>query len=492
MTYSKQLDIVLIMRLDKLPCEVFNAVHKHLLIKPHDSIIVAVSGGPDSVALIKILDSINSSKNLRLSLFIAHLNHQLRGKSSEEDAQFVQNLSEDLSLPFLLKSVDIQKIADQTKRSIEETARRERYKFFMESAQKHNTSAVAIGHTADDNTETILHRILRGTGTLGLGGIPIKRPLVSGSAIQLIRPLLFTWRKEIIEYLREKQFTYRTDASNYEPIYLRNKIRLELIPLLENQYNPNIKNLLIQLCQILNINNEYLISEAKNILKASTREEREGSYSIDTYTLTKQPKILQYFALREILNILQIPLSEITYKHYTKILNEITRKGKGRYFQLPEKLSLWHEHGMLHFQKDLLRKPCIPLSETPIQIPGTTPVYPLGQLVCEIFDMQNFSLETYKKSKTKNEELFDMQSIDMPVTVRGRKAGDKISPLGTNGHKKLKDIFIDKKISVKERDAIPIVVMKNQPIWAIGICIDNKVKVTTNTRKLLKLTFYRN
>jgi tRNA(Ile)-lysidine synthase len=480
------------MRLDKLPCEVFNAVHKHLLIKPHDSIIVAVSGGPDSVALIKILDSINSSKNLRLSLFIAHLNHQLRGKSSEEDAQFVQNLSEDLSLPFLLKSVDIQKIADQTKRSIEETARRERYKFFMESAQKHNTSAVAIGHTADDNTETILHRILRGTGTLGLGGIPIKRPLVSGSAIQLIRPLLFTWRKEIIEYLREKQFTYRTDASNYEPIYLRNKIRLELIPLLENQYNPNIKNLLIQLCQILNINNEYLISEAKNILKASTREEREGSYSIDTYTLTKQPKILQYFALREILNILQIPLSEITYKHYTKILNEITRKGKGRYFQLPEKLSLWHEHGMLHFQKDLLRKPCIPLSETPIQIPGTTPVYPLGQLVCEIFDMQKFSLETYKKSKTKNEELFDMQSIDMPVTVRGRKAGDKISPLGTNGHKKLKDIFIDKKISVKERDAIPIVVMKNQPIWAIGICIDNKVKVTTNTRKLLKLTFYRN
>jgi tRNA(Ile)-lysidine synthase len=106
--------------------------------------------------------------------------------------------------------------------------------------------------------------------------------------------------------------------------------------------------------------------------------------------------------------------------------------------------------------------------------------------------MQKFSLETYKKSKTKNEELFDMQSIDMPVTVRGRKAGDKISPLGTNGHKKLKDIFIDKKISVKERDAIPIVVMKNQPIWAIGICIDNKVKVTTNTRKLLKLTFYRN
>lgn len=480
------------MRLDKLPCKVFNAVHKHLLIKPHDSIIVAVSGGPDSVALIKILDAINSSKNLRLGLFIAHLNHQLRGKSSEEDAQFVQNLSEDLSLPFLLKSVDIQKIADQTKRSIEETARRERYKFFMESAQKYNASAVATGHTADDNTETILHRILRGTGTLGLGGIPIKRPLVSSSVIQLIRPLLFTWRKEIIEYLRERQFTYRTDASNYEPIYLRNKIRLELIPLLENQYNPTIKNLLVQLCQILNMNNEYLIPEAKNILKASTREEREGSYTIDTHFLTKQPKILQYFALREILNILQIPLNKITYEHYTKILDEITRKGKGRHFQLPGKVSLWYEHGMLHFQKDLLHKPCIPLSEITIKIPGTTPVYPLGQLVSEIFDMQNFSLEAHKKSKTQTEEIFDMQSVELPITVRGRKKGDKISPLGTDGHKKLKDIFIDKKISVNERDAIPIIAMNNQPIWVIGMCIDNKVKVTSNTRKLLKLTFYRN
>lgn len=480
------------MRLDKLPCEVLNTVHKHLLVKPHDSIIVAVSGGPDSVALITILNSINSGKNLNLSLFVAHLNHQLRGKSSEEDAQFVKNLSKNLSLPFLLKSVDIQKIADQTKRSIEETARRERYKFFMESAQKHNACAIAIGHTADDNTETILHRILRGTGTLGLEGIPIKRPLVSGSAIQLIRPLLFTWRKEVIEYLREKECVYRTDASNYEPIYLRNKIRLELIPLLENQYNPNIKNLLMQLGQILNINNEYLISEAKNIVKAVTKEERECTYIIDTHLLAKQPKILQYFALREILNILQIPLNEITYKHYTKILDEITREGKGRHFQLPGKLSLWHEHGMFHFQKDLFHKPCIALSETTVKIPGNTPVYPLGHLVSEIVDMQNFSMEAYKKNKTKNEEIFNIQSIEMPITVRGRKKGDKISPLGTNGHKKLKDIFIDKKIPVKERDTTPIVAMNNQPIWVIGICIDNKVKVTPNTRKFLKLTFHRN
>lgn len=478
------------MRLDKLPFKVFNTINKYHLVKPHDSIIVAVSGGPDSVALLKILHTINSAKNLRLRLLIAHLNHQLRGTSSEEDAQFVQNLSKDLSLPFIYKKVDIRKIADQTKRSIEEAARMERYKFFMESAQEYSVSTVAIGHTADDNVETLLHRIIRGTGTLGLGGIPIKRPLATGSTIQLVRPLLFSWRREIIEYLGKEHCTYRTDESNYESIYLRNKIRLELVPLLENQYNPNIKALLIQLCQILNMNNEYLVSEAKKIVKDSTVEGREDLYTINTHFLTKQPKILQYLAFREILNRMQIPLKEITYEHYTKIFDEITRKGKGRHFQLPGKLYLWHEHGMLHFKKEPLYKPCVPLTKVAVEIPGTTPIYPLGQLVSEILDIQDFSLEAYKKTKTKYEEVFDLQRITMPISVRGRKEGDTISPLGINGHKKLKDLFIDKKIPRKERDAIPIVVMNDQPIWVVGICMDNTVKVTPNTRKILKLTIH--
>lgn len=479
------------MRLDKLVFKIFNTINKHHLVKPYDSIIVAVSGGPDSVALLKSLHSINSTKNLHLNLFIAHLNHQLRGRHSEEDAQFVENLSKDLSLPFILKSVNIQKIAEQTKRSIEEAARIERYTFFRELAQGYNASAVAVGHTADDNIETFLHRIIRGTGTPGLGGIPIQRPLVTDSTIQLVRPLLFVWRKEIIEYLKKEQLNYRTDASNYEPRYLRNKIRLELIPLLENQYNPNIKPLLAQLCHILNINNEYLISETKKILKESTVEERDDLYTINSHFLTTQPKILQHLAFREILIRMQIPLKEVTYEHYTKISDEITRKGKGRYFQLPGKVCLWHEHGLLHLKKDLFHTPCLPLSEVTIQIPGTTTVYPLGQLVSEILDIQGFSLEAYKKTKTRYEEIFDLQSITMPISVRGRKNGDTISPLGINGHKKLKDLFIDKKIPVKGRDAIPIVVMNNLPIWVIGISIDNKVKVTPHTKKILKLTFQR-
>ncbi len=480
------------MRLPALSFKVFRTIHKYNLIKPNDSIIVGVSGGPDSVALLRTLHSINSTKELHLRLLVAHLDHQLRGKSSEEDAQFVQNLSKSLSLPFILKSVNIQKIADQTKSSVEETARRERYKFFMESSQKYNAPLIAVGHTADDNVETILHRIIRGTGILGLGGIPIKRPFTKGSAVQLVRPLLFAWRKEIIEYLEKERLNYRTDTSNYETIYLRNKIRLELIPFLESQYNPNVKNILMQLCQILNTNNEYVSAEAKKIVHDITIEVTGDSYSINTHLLAKQPEILQYFVFQEILTTMQIPLKEITFDHFIKMIHEIPKTGKGRHLQLPGGFHVWHEHGTLYLKKEPLHKPCkLFPSEIAVQIPGITSLYPLGQLISEVLDAQDLPLEKYKKTKTKYEEIFSLESITMPITVRLRKNGDTISPLGIQGHKKLKDIFIDKKIPLNERDTTPIVVMNGQPIWVIGICIDNRVKVTPATKKILKLTFQR-
>ncbi|MCF6158180.1 MAG: tRNA lysidine(34) synthetase TilS [wastewater metagenome] len=480
------------MKLNRLPFEIFKIINRYSLIKLHDSIVIGVSGGPDSVALLKILHTLNIVKDLKLHLIVAHLNHQLRGKDSSDDVRFVENLSRDLSLPFFSKNVNIQVLSDQTKSSIEETARRERYKFFMELSLKHNAISVATGHNADDNVETLLHRIIRGTGLLGLGGIPIKRSLKEDPPIQLIRPLLFTWRREIIAYLEREQFHYRIDKSNYETGYFRNRIRIELIPLLENRFNPNIKNTLIQLCQILNANNEYLSSEAEKILTDCTIESTSDSYSIDVNFLRKQPKVLQHVVLQKILNTMNVPLKEITYKHYTRILNEIIKMGKGRYFQFPGRLYSWYEHRILYFRKGALFKPYKPLiSGTSIRIPGVTPIYPLGQIVSEIQDVRDFSLETFKKHKTEYEEAFDLQSIIMPLVVRSRKKGDTVSPLGMDGHKKLKDLFIDKKVPVNERDTIPVVAMSDHPIWVIGVCIDRRVKINPNTKKIVKLTFQK-
>ena len=147
---------------------------------------------------------------------------------------------------------------------------------------------------------------------------------------------------------------------------------------------------------------------------------------------------------------------------------------------------------MLYFRKGEPYQLSPPrVSETLIQIPGVTSIPHAGQLIAEVVDVCDVSLDVFRKSKTRNEEIFDLESITMPVAVRGRKDGDVISPLGVSGHKKLKDLFIDKKIPRMDRDAIPIVVMKNQPIWVIGICIDNKVKVNPDTKKILKLTFQK-
>ncbi|MCF6149848.1 MAG: tRNA lysidine(34) synthetase TilS [Candidatus Kuenenia sp.] len=465
-------------------------INKYQLIQPNDSIIVGVSGGPDSVALLKTLCALNSEENLRLRLYVAHLNHQLRGDFSEEDAQFVQNLSKELSLPFISKRVNIRKIASETKLSLEETARKERYKFYLEASQSYNVSHIATGHTADDNAETLLHRIIRGTGVLGLGGIPIKRPLSHHTSVFIIRPLLFAWKSEILEYLKKDHTKYRIDASNYEKDYTRNKIRLELIPLLENKYNPNIKNALSQLSQILNINNEHLFAECKTAFENATIYKSDRTHILDTDFLLKQPKILQYLLLRKLLHTMDIPLKALNYGHYSMILEGLAKKGKNWRFQLPGKITLWHEQGKLFLEKELFQKTFRELPEIFVKIPGMTQIGDIGSLTAELLERSDISLEKFKSSKTNYEELLDFECIKTPVIIRNRRNGDTISPLGTHGHKKLKKLFIDKKIPWRKRNHIPIVSMNNQPIWAVGVCLDDSVKITPGTKKVLKLTFH--
>jgi len=474
--------------LQKIEHKILKTMNKYHLIKPNESILISVSGGADSIALLRILHSINIAKKMHLRLLVAHLNHRLRGNSSEEDERFVREISKELSLPVFSKSIKIKKIAHDAKHSLEETARKERYKFLLEVAQSQKVSVVATGHTANDNAETILHRIIRGTGLLGLEGIPIKRPLYQDLTITLVRPLLFLRKKEILEYLENKQISYRTDTTNYDTTFMRNKIRHKLIPLLEEHYNFNIKNALVQLSQIIHENNEHLMAECKNILQEAVSEETENACTIDSRFLAKQPRILQYLTLQEILKKMDIPLKQFNYSHYTSILDDLIKKGRKRAVQLPGKLYLWNEHGHLHLEKGFPEK-CPKLPKTAIHLPGKTQIPNTGSIIAEILDARNVSLELYKSQKTKNEEIFDLQWITPPVFLRSRESGDTISPLGTTGRKKLKRLFIDKKIPCEERNHIPIIVMGNQPIWVVGVCIDNHVKVTPATKTILKLIY---
>jgi len=188
--------------------QVADVIREYNLFNANDKVLLGVSGGPDSVALLSLIYNTNRINPPYSEIFIAHLNHAIRGRESDEDEQFVTALAEKYETSLITEKRDIRKIARERKMSLEETARDERYKFFESAAEKAGANVIAVGHNADDNAETILHRIIRGTGITGVSGIRPKRKLTPISTISLVRPLLFTWRKEIIAYLEEENLSY--------------------------------------------------------------------------------------------------------------------------------------------------------------------------------------------------------------------------------------------------------------------------------------------
>ncbi|MFH1001963.1 MAG: tRNA lysidine(34) synthetase TilS, partial [bacterium] len=212
--------------------KVLQTIKKFDMLSFNDRILIGISGGPDSVTLLNIL--LSFKKRYNLSFFIAHLDHMLRGRESDEDVNFVKNLAQVFGLPCEIKSSNLTKITRKEHLTLEEAARKYRYKFFLETARKFETNKIALGHNADDQVETVLMRFLRGSGLEGLMGIPPVRG-------KIIRPLIECSRTEIEEYCKENKIEYRVDSSNKEVVYFRNKIRLELLPLLSKSYNKNIK-----------------------------------------------------------------------------------------------------------------------------------------------------------------------------------------------------------------------------------------------------------
>ena len=245
----------------QLKKQVAGVIREHNLFSANDRILIGVSGGPDSVALLSLIHNTSRTNPPYTEIFVAHLNHSIRGRESDEDKQFVTDLSEKYEVQLIAEKRDIIEIAREHKISLEEAARIERYKFFESAAEKVGANVIAVGHNADDNAETILHRIIRGTGITGVSGIRPKRKLTPISTINLIRPLLFTWRKDITAYLEEENLSYRVDSTNIEKDKLRNRIRLELIPHLEENYNAKIKKSLVTLGVTALQNCDYL--EAK-------------------------------------------------------------------------------------------------------------------------------------------------------------------------------------------------------------------------------------
>ena len=470
------------------------------MLTPGEGVVVAVSGGPDSVALLRLLHDLDKSQGRggkgegASPLHVAHLNHMLRGEESEGDERFVQGLASGLGLGFTTKRVDVRQEAAREKCAIEEAARRARYSFFEGLARELGMKVVAVGHTADDNAETVLHRIIRGTGLTGLAGMRPVREISRGSGIRLIRPLLSTWRQEVLDYLREKDVSYRIDSSNLQAGYLRNRIRLELLPLL-GEYNPRVKESLVRLAETAGKEYAVLEGEARKIIEAGLTRE-ETSYILETTLLKGQASFLQHLVFREVLGQIGLPLKRVASKHYEGLCSLV--EGWAGPISLPCGWEAEGREGRIIFTgwprrsgvsqyTPTQHKP----SETVLNVPGTTRLSNGAELKAELVDLAEGFLEDFRRTKTKEEEVFDLDRLELPLVVRTRRPGDRFWPLGAGGEKKLKDFFIDEKTPRPRRDDWSLVCDSKHPVWVVGLRMDERVKITPDTRRAIKLSILR-
>jgi tRNA(Ile)-lysidine synthase len=449
------------------------AMSHYQMLSPGDAVLVGVSGGPDSVALLDSLVAISPKWSLRL--VVAHLNHQLRGSTADEEAAFVNKIATALGLPCELASRDVGEYGIRHRLSVQEAARSVRYAFYDEAAAKHSADKIALGHHADDNAESILVHLLRGTGPLGLVGIP---PVRDG---RIIRPLIDLTRKEILAYLEQNGLEYVRDHSNLDTDYLRNRIRHQLLPLLREAYNPNMVDALNRLGSILRDEEDFWDLTVRRVFEELCRRTSQGMSLPVTKLSGLHPALLRRVVRRAILSV-KGDLKRIGHVHVQAVIQLLIGSSPSGRLTLPDGITVLRDREAVYF----LSEPPQEIAEFQHDIPGiqTTPIPEIGIAlkleVCdssEVSDPRSYPLTT---------ALFDMESIAFPLTVRSFKKGDRFNPLGMSGSQKVKTFFINQKITRSERLRCPILLSKGHIIWVGGYRIDDSVKITEKTRKILK------
>lgn len=457
--------------------KVKKTIKKFGMLSFGDKVVVGISGGPDSVALLHILKELTPP--FKISLSIAHLNHRFRGRDSDRDAEYVQELAKRLNLPVIVESRDVPAFIKEEGLSPEDGARRARYDFFARVAKQIKADKIALGHNADDQAETVLMRLLRGSGREGLGGIPPVRNLEDQSRkIQIIRPLIETTREEIEKYLKENRIKSRFDASNIEPVYLRNRIRLKLLPLL-TKYNPNIKSVLIRTAQLLREEDYYLEGIVNRHLGQVIKRRGKEKITLDIIKLSSLPSPIQRRLLRESLGLIKGNKLDINLAHIDNVLDLLKARGRAS-LDLPGNILVTKEYRRLSigFKKE---KKVFSFNYF-LKVPGITKIPEIG------LSFRTKILKTRPRALRKDLEkkaYFDYQRLKAPLSLRNREEGDRFQPLGMRGSKKLKDFFMDEKIPLKERERTSLLLSGKEIIWVVGQRISDKAKVTNKTKKIL-------
>jgi len=474
---------------ERLERRVLGFIQENKLVSSQRSLLVAVSGGQDSVCLLHILVKLQAE--LGIELYVAHLNHQLRGAESQADAQYVSNLAHRLGIPATIEQRDVKAYQVLKRISLEEAAREVRYTFLAQVAKSIGASRVAIGHTVDDHIETILMHLIRGTGTRGLRGLqPSNRWQSSGDSLIIVRPLLEVSREETAGYCHSYQLMPRIDTSNLSLSPLRNRIRYQLLPLLKS-YNPRITEALLRTARIAKDDLAFLDKEGAQ-LWGEIAQKQENTITLDKGGFLELPPALKRHLLRESIEKLLGNLKDIETRHIEEIISALT-KPAGKRISLPGGLIF-----EIEYDKYLLGQDPAALSPFPsligdfaLEIPGETQL-PGWYVKASIINREQMSEKGKPEGdKQSYKAYFDFSKTGDKLVVRGRQSGDRFQPLGMSQPKKLGEFMIDAKIPRSWRERIPIVCSPKHILWVVGWRIDERVKVTESTKQILCLEFKR-
>jgi tRNA(Ile)-lysidine synthase len=463
--------------------KVARTIARHRMLGAGDRVLAAVSGGADSTALLHLLHAMRA--RLGITLAVAHLNHGLRDRAADDDARFVEGLAERLGIVFHGERIHL----DPSRGSVEERGRQARYAFFHRLAEKYGYTKIALGHHMDDNAEAVLLHLLRGSGIRGLSGIPPVR------GRRIIRPLIDLRRPEIITLLQENGISFVQDASNADLRFDRNRIRRNLIPLLQKEFNPNVTAVLNRTADLCRQEEQWLQTLLAPILEEAMESLDPQSMLLNAQRLSVEPQAVQRRLLRDGLHRWRGSLKRIGMDHIDALTGLLGPHSEGKRLCLPNRIGAERSGALLRLTirsgRGCPAPPGAPDYQYEIPFPEENP--------CTISVPEsglsfNFTLTTGGNDPCRDASdgsavWFDADKVTLPLRIRNFRPGDRMRPSGLQGHRKVKKIFNDRKIPAARRQGTPLLVDGEEILWVVGVRRSEAALPTHSTcRKLLVRT----
>ena len=470
----------------KLLSKIERTIKKHGMLQPGDRVLVAVSGGPDSVALLRALQRL--SEKWRIRIGGAYFNHRLRGPESRAEEVFVESLFKSLSIPLEKGRMNARVRNKKKGGNLEEICRESRYRFLEHARRKLDYNKVALGHNRSDQVETVLMHLLRGSGLQGMKGM---LPVRDGT---YIRPLLEATREEILLFLDKERLHYVLDSTNESEALHRNRVRHHLLRQVLNTYNPRVEENIAHLAGIIREENDYMNAVVDDIVSEGVIEGNGSIFRVSVEDLEGLHPALQKRLILRLLQRLAGKEKGFSYTHVQAVQNLLGEGKTGKVLNLPAGVRIHREYGKLAMApgEGGLKTPSQRRGRQglrtakefsyAVRVPGSIKVAELDlTLRFDLVETDEVRFGSGKKA------FMDYDRVSRPIRVRNVRPGDRIQPLGMSGSKKIKDLFIDEKITRGERSRLPVVVDRDSVLWVPGLRLSDKVKIRNGTKRVLKI-----